>query len=498
MKFSPSIWWLLLAGVAVRCLALNQPLLDAHSARQCQTAAATASMIAEPGFPLSAEIPWAGDLEARYVQELPIYNYLTIALHWLIGNLDASGKLVTVSLWAASFLCLQLIWRRILKPAQAFWANLLFVVAPLSVFYGQAFMPEMLVQILAFAFVLLVILYHENPTLGRWIALAAIGALGSLVKLPEFSHLYFILGFVVLRRESWHALLRPRYIIAAVLTLAALKGWSLYVDQVNGLYLPEWTSSNNLRVFVGSWQDRLQIRRWAMVFLYLGAFILSGTAIPAAAYGLWILVRRKPSSILGLWLFSLGLFYLFWFGNGPGNQSYYNLPALAPLCALFGLGMGALVAREDTQPRRRSLVVAAIALTLLPALPLWGYLFRQDRQISAAASWIKHNTEPGDLILFRPNHHWAAVDYPYSAAIAHYGERPTFVWTAHTAPRVRDEAISRARYAVVTTSERREAPFVDKINRIRNVQFHPERMDWLESAGFISVAEQSGFAVYRR
>lgn len=137
-----SVWLLLLVAVALRCLALNQPLLDAHLSRQCQTAAATESLIEEPGFNLSSRIPWAGDR----LQELPFYNYLVIVVFHLIGYLDTSGKLTSIILWATSFAILQLIWRRLLDRDQTFWANILFVFAPLEFFYGQTFMPEMPVQ----------------------------------------------------------------------------------------------------------------------------------------------------------------------------------------------------------------------------------------------------------------------------------------------------------------------------------------------------------------
>ena len=120
LKFNRSVWIFLLIGVALRCVAVSQPLVDAHLARQCQTAAATQSLIEASGFHLSSKIPWLGDLNAYYILELPIYNYLVMGVHWFIGNLDVSGKLTSVLLWAASFVCLQFIWRRVLDSQQTF------------------------------------------------------------------------------------------------------------------------------------------------------------------------------------------------------------------------------------------------------------------------------------------------------------------------------------------------------------------------------------------
>jgi hypothetical protein len=62
MKLERSFWLFLLVGTVLRCIAINQPLVDAHPLRQCITAAATESLIDQPGFNLSYRIPWSGDL----------------------------------------------------------------------------------------------------------------------------------------------------------------------------------------------------------------------------------------------------------------------------------------------------------------------------------------------------------------------------------------------------------------------------------------------------
>ncbi len=52
--------WLLLLGIALRCVALHQPLIDAHNTRQCQIAILTKNMMAEPGLPLAARADYRG------------------------------------------------------------------------------------------------------------------------------------------------------------------------------------------------------------------------------------------------------------------------------------------------------------------------------------------------------------------------------------------------------------------------------------------------------
>jgi hypothetical protein len=499
MKFNRSAWLLLIVGVALRCVAINQPLLDAHLSRQCQTAAATKSLIEQPGFHLSSTIPWLGDIDAHYVQELPVYNYLVIGMNRAIHHLDVSGKLTSILLWAASFLCLQSIWRRFLNPQETLWANLLFVVAPLSVFFGQAFMPEMLVQLLAFAFIVLALRYDECPSLVRWWICAGVGICALAVKLPETAHLYLILLLLIVRRESWRAFLRPRYWFAVAVTIVALKTWSSYVDSVNMAYLPEWVSTENLRRFIGTIESRLHYKPWTMVILYILAFVAPGPAAIAIIYGLWHFLRKQRARVLGLWLVSLAGFYILWFGNTAVAQSYYNLPALGPMCALFGIGVAALLTLPSLAAYPRTTTTVALLLLVLPAVPVWGHLFKQDRQTLAAALWTKANTRPNEIILFRPNHQWSAVDYPYNAALAYYSERLTFVWTVNTPESIRRAALERASYAVVTMPPPPSKGIVEFVNRFRGVTgWKPEDMSWLEHNGFRCVANQAEFIAFKR
>jgi len=501
MKSARSYWIFLILGILLRSVALNQPLVDAHLLRQCQTAAATKSMIEQPGFPLTARIPWLGDLDAHFILELPVYNYLVMSVHRLTGNLDLSGKMTSILLWAISFGLLQSIWRRMLDREQTFWANLLFVFAPLEVFYGQAFMPEMLVQMLAFGFVLLAIRYDEAPTLARWVACAAVGLIGLLVKLPEIAHLYLIPVVFIVRRHGWKEVFRPRYLVAAAATLTGMKAWSAYMDSVNMAFLPEWTSKEALRGFIGPLSSRFHLKPWAMVLAYLSAFAVTGPAALAAAYGAWVFVRKQQRlPLLGIWLFSLAVFYVLWFGNAASAQSYYNLPAMAPLCALFGFGMSAVLAWAKTARWRRTAAVMAVLLLLLSSIPVVTYLFKQDRRILDASRWADGHTLPGDVILFRPNHRYDLADYPYNPVAAYYSARPTFVWTRNTPDTYRRLALERARYAIVTMPPPTEPDtWYDVFNRFRGASApQPESLDWLESAGFRKREAADGFVIFGR
>jgi hypothetical protein len=197
-------------------------------------------------------------------------------------------------------------------------------------------------------------------------------------------------------------------------------------------------------------------------------------------------------------LLSLAVFYVLWFGNTAANQSYYNLPALAPLCALFGIGMSQLLASRQVLRWRRAAIISAVVLVILPAIPVWKYLFKPDRQILAAALWVRANIQPGDLILFRPNHRSDMIDHPFNPIITYYGKHPTFVWTRDTPEAYRKAALERASYAVVTVPGPAASGLLGILNRFRRFDRSPEPTDWLETNGFRTVAIKSGFVIYRR
>ncbi len=492
-----TFWILLAAGILIRCVALTHPLADAHLLRQCQTAAATQSLVAH-GFSLSAPIPWVGDFHERFLLELPVYNWLVVAVHAVTGNLTLSGKLVSVALWALSFFLLQAIWRRILAPCAAIWANVLFVVSPLGVFYAQAFMPEMLVQALAFAFVLLLIRHDENPTLARWLPAAATGLLALVVKAPETAHLYVIFILLALRRGGWRELFRVPYLLAGVVSAACVVAWTAYLGKVNVSPLSFGGAGDTLRGFIGPLVIRFQFKTWLMIALYVAGFLIPGFSTLSVARGVPEIMRAKSPRLLVAWLVALAIFYLAWLGNGPASQSYYNLPALAPLCALFGLGMNAFL--ESPRVQRRRVLVAGIAATLTAgcAAPVWIYLFKQDHPILAAARWAREHTAPGSVILFHAGHRADMRDYTPNAVFPFYAERPSFIWTEQLMEPYRTAALQRSRFAIVTLPLP-EGTVAAAIRRIRGMPLPPApSTGWLREIGFAPVAEEPGFVAFGR
>jgi 4-amino-4-deoxy-L-arabinose transferase-like glycosyltransferase len=498
-----SVFWLLLVGVLLRLGPIHRPLLDAGHIRQCQTAVATRSLIREPGWHLSSQASWHGDLPARLLLELPLYNYLVMAVYGVLRNLDVSGKVVSILLWAAGFLALQGIWRRTLSSEQAFWANVLFVFAPLSISFGQAFMPEMLIQLLAFGFLLAILRYTEQPSTGRlWVA-GGIGLLGLLVKTPEIVHLYGVAFLWLFVQRRLDIARRPSLWILLCLTAVCVKAWAGVMDRVNQEYFQEWTASAVLPAFLGSWKARLDVGMYRRIAGYLACFVLTPAGLPIAALGLARLAKARPWPFGVYWLAGVAGFYVVWAVSTAGIHSYYNLPALGPSAMLFGIGAGAFLQWARTRPalgRWAGFGPAALALLLAPCVLLGTlYLLRQDRITYESALWLKAHTAPEDIILVKANHSTHTIHYFQLPTFPYYAERRIWLYSIFLPESERQRAREIAKYALVTFPPA-ETTWLERWRlRIKQDYNAPEPVDWLErEAGFHRIYTNASFAVYQK
>ena len=494
---------LLLIGILARITALNQPLINAALLRQCQTAYAAREIIREPGFPLATAIPWHADSGAKLVQEIPTYNYLVIAVNSVVRNLDMSGKVTSVLLWALSFWLLQGLWRRILRPEEVVWANLMFVFSPLSNFFGQAFMPEMVVQVLAFGFLLALLRYSESRRMGDFLLLSLTGALAILQKAPETSHLYLVAGAVILGMHGMKLVRRPEYWLALIVTAMLAKAWGGYMDSVNSAGAPELTASEALRVSIGTLDERVSLHFYRRVAGYVGIFLITPVCVPFVLGGLVRMIRERRHVVAWSWVASLVFFYLLWGPRTAGEHTYYNLPALGPACLLFGMGVTGLqrwLRERVASASARAWIGAAITLAAAPfPLAVTAYFYMQDQVIYDCAHWLRQNTAPEDHIIYVGGHRTDFVNFPHVATVPYYAERKVWVWCEMLGAENRERARTTSRWVVTTEPPETMSAIEAWRRRIKNekIHTHPD-MSWLKESGFQQTYRSDGFTIYRK
>lgn len=447
----------ILLGLAIRLPAVFMPIEEGH--RNAQTAVLTAGMVENGGLRLDPIAPWRGDLEARLAQELPVYNLAVLAIDRLPGvSFDAAGRTVSLIFWIVSCLALQALWKRTLPPGACVWANLLFVLAPMNWYLSTAFMPETLVQLLSICFLVAAIDYALQPKTRTLLAITSLATLGLLIKLPAFAHLGLFAGCVLADRQGWPAVFRPQILLCAAFTVAAVALWGRYISGINAEFFPYWTGQENILGFIQPQTSRLGFSFLASLAGYNLAFVLPVIAAPFAVVGAASALGRVRRHFEDrIWLYLLGSLAIYWFlwAKGAAAQSYYNLPNLVLLSALFGIGTdNALRWMHNSQMLRLAVEAAKVCLTvllLISGVVGFSHLSRPDRVTVEASEWIKKNTRPDDLILFQPRHSPSVMDYEHQPLLAYLTGRRTWIWTRSTPEWEKMRALQSSAYAVVTS-----------------------------------------------
>lgn len=463
LKTASSFPILLAFGLVIRIPALLEPVQEGQ--RNAQTATLTAGMIEDGRLRLDPIAPWRGDLDARLVQELPVYNLCVLALAKIPGlSLDVAGRSVSLIFWALGFWLLQKLWSQALPKDAHFWANLLFVLAPMSWYLSTAFMPETLVLVLSLAFILLSLLFVAQPTWQKLVLFTTVGVIGLLVKFPAFVHLGLFFVLLVTDRRGVRYLFRLVLLGAGLVIVITLFGWSLYVDAVNSPFFPCWRGWENLRGFLKLETSRLSLEFWAPLAAYNFAFVLPAVAVPFAGAGLVAMARLRSDFRSRVWLYlllSLLGGWLLW-AKGAAAHSYYNLPNLPLFCALFGMGLATSFGKVSLRPRTAMAAKFSLALLLF----IWGaeayaYLARPDHTTVEAATWVKAHSGGKDLVIYQPRHMASVLDYEHQPLFSHASSRRSWVWTRSTPDWEKEIACKSSSWLVVTDP--------------------PDRISWLES-----------------
>ena len=475
-----SFWLFLLVGLLIRIWNVSDPIVDAMHTRQGQTADAIRSLIEEPGFQLDSNTSWRGTRPARLILELPVYSLLTQGLYEVFAGqfygthppkpggadphlIDISARITSVIFWALSFFLVQGIWSRFLTAPQLFWANCVFVFAPLSVFFGQAVMLEMVFLAASLAFVLTVLRYAERPSLLRFGLVILTALIGCLMKFPAFSHLGLLAIAILWRAHGLRFLFRPIHFVGAAVVLVGLKWWSAYVTFVNVSAFSFWTSEETLRSFLGTFHDRISPELYLKVAGYIAAFILSPLGAVFAGVGIFQVWKQSPSParfFLLAWCGSSVVYLLVWGVATAGQHSYYNIPFLVPAAMLFATGIvyfvDSLHAKFSLRLARAVTLLVCAAL-FIPMAVMSAYLFREDRILVTTADWIRNNVPVGEPVAIKLNHRPQTIDYMHVPVVAYYSGHPCFMLTKYTPKGEYELGLSQCRFLVETLPQKPDA-----------------------------------------
>ena len=129
-------------AVAARLILIDQPYVDRWSWRQSDVAA-IARNFEQNGFHFAyPQIDWAGNAPGYVGTEFPILPFVAAICYKFAGAHEWIGRVQTAVFFAASLPFFFLFVREIFDRTVAMWATFFYSFAPLNVFAGRSFMPD--------------------------------------------------------------------------------------------------------------------------------------------------------------------------------------------------------------------------------------------------------------------------------------------------------------------------------------------------------------------
>jgi 4-amino-4-deoxy-L-arabinose transferase-like glycosyltransferase len=357
------IVWIL--AVAARLIFINQPYVDHWSWRQSDVAGIARNFSGfRFGYP---QIDWAGNGAGYVGTEFPILPFIAAVCYKFAGVHEWIGRIQAVILFALSLPFFFLLVREIFGSTAAVWASFFYCFAPLNVFAGRSFMPD--VPSLSFAIVGLYFFLRwtqHGQSTSFFVAAIAI-SMSLLIKITSIVILAPILYLVVAegadlgsdKRSDGGADCgqRPRLQLILFTAIAFVPSaiWYWHAYQIAQKFYPHhFFGAGGIRVesFTWYWHIWLQTLISSLTPL-LSLVALVGLFVPQSR-------DRRHSRLFHWWLAAMVLFVIV---VGYGNRHrWYQLP-LVPIAAAFaGAGCAFIESKISSISVKQTLLSAPSGL----------------------------------------------------------------------------------------------------------------------------------------
>jgi 4-amino-4-deoxy-L-arabinose transferase-like glycosyltransferase len=337
-KLVTALWIL---AVAVRLILIDQPCVDDWSWRQSDVAAIARNFF-EHGFRFGyPQIDWTGGSAGYVGTEFPILPFFAAICYKFVGIHEWIGRSQSVIFFAIALPFFFLLVREIFGGTAAIWATFFYAFAPLNIFAGRSFMPDvpsLSMGIIGLYFFL------------RWLCdrkmapfyLAAIAiSLSILIKVTSIVIAAPILCLVVAegadRGSAQARYVRGRHSQRQRLQLAGFAAiavfpsivWYWHAHQIAERFYPYH--------FFGAGGFRLESFSWYWdIAKQTATSSLTPILAILALIGLFVAPRGKFGCLFDWWLAAMVLFVV---AVGYGNRHpWYQLPFVPITAAFAGAG----------------------------------------------------------------------------------------------------------------------------------------------------------------
>ncbi len=452
------LWLILLAGMSVRLIGLDEPLVDHQAWRQTDTAAIARNFF-EEGFDIfRPRVDWRGTTLGYVETNFPLYPFLAACTYVLAGSYhEWLGRLLSALFSTLTAALLYHLASRIYpgRPRLPELASLLYLAMPVNVYFGRTFMPEALMVFLSVASLLTFLRWMERPGAVAFSLAVLASALCFLVKIPTLYLGFPLVALAWWRWGGWRFLAKPSLWVFAILVLSPSIWWydhAAGLFQQTGLTFGIWN-----RYGYDKWSHELLLEAdfYFDMCLRLGHRVVTPVG---AVLVLWGLVaawpkrprpplpgqhsqgRQAPEWMPYVWLGGIALYVLL-VPEGNRKLHYYQVP-FVPVCALFAAlplarlatsrGAGGRHSGSRQSGSTRGRAVAAVVLLALAGYSAWS-VSSYFRPGNPAHRFYRSSWEAGRLLDERipPDALLVTGEHDDNAATPLRAQSPTLLYYCH-------------------------------------------------------------------
>ncbi|MBX6325530.1 MAG: glycosyltransferase family 39 protein [Chthoniobacterales bacterium] len=389
-------------AVGARLILIDQPFVDHWSWRQSDVAAIARNFFAS-GFHFAyPQIDWAGDSPGYVGTEFPILPFAAAICYKLTGVHEWIGRSQAIVFFALSLPFFFLLARETFGNAAAVWATFFFSFAPLNVFAGRSFMPD--VPSLSLAIVgLYLFLRWRLDERATWLCPAAVAIsvsflikITSIVVAAPLLYLAAAPGDDVVGRDVGAAKDRGRrrrlqLALFALIALLPSALWYWHAWQISRKFYPHH--------FFGAGGVRIETLSWYWEIAQKTATLsLTPVLTGLAAIGFLVARRGKYGGLFDAWVVAMVLFVgVVGYGN---RHVWYQLPLVPVVAAFAGAGCAFIGSKMGSRVARVGLSLGLAGVFLVVSFSMVRLFYEATAApLYAAGLELNRITAPSDLII---------------------------------------------------------------------------------------------------
>jgi len=348
---------------------------------------------------------WMGGFRTLAL-EFPLISVIISVLYSIFGDSLFYARLVIVLFSLGSAYYLNRIVKRLFYARLANITTLIYLMAPMSLYYSRALFIDIPTLFFAFGMFYYYLIGFEKSSYWAIIIGSGMGTIAFLIKAPYVFFLYIPLLYFILKEKKIKFLLKALPILA--IPVLAFIIWQVYTVRLNASapdwsFIPDYFKFTNMDSwYFGDLPQRLNFENWKTLFFrfvesctgYIGIiFFISGLFLKTDG--------ETRKNIFGF--YGLGtIIYLLIFFSLNIIHDYYQIPLLVISSFFIAVSIDYIYRKLSAKGGNKGTVVTAILLAALIINCIWfteRWYYKPDWTRQHAAEIIEQNTGQNSLVI---------------------------------------------------------------------------------------------------